>query len=125
MSVPTPSIIDTRRPQIFPVLEPREVERSRRFGEVCSYGPGEAPIKVGAVGRGLTVVLAGKVDVTKHDESGSRALIVTLVPGEFMGELATLAARPALVNGEHGDPNHGVPVAQSDCLRTDSKSNAG
>jgi thioredoxin reductase (NADPH) len=99
MSVPTLSIIDTRRPQMFPVLEPAEIERLRRFGEVCSYGTGEALIKVGKVGRGLTVVLSGKVDVTQHDESGSRALIVTHGPGGFMGELATLAGRPALVDG--------------------------
>ena len=33
----SPSIIDTRRHQMFPTLEPAEIERVRRFGEVRSY----------------------------------------------------------------------------------------
>jgi thioredoxin reductase (NADPH) len=96
MSVPTQSIIDTRRHQMFPGLEPAEVERVRRFGEVRSFGAGEALAKVGEVGHGLAIILAGKVDITRHDESGRREPIVTHGPGGFMGELAQLAGRPAL-----------------------------
>ena len=83
---------------MFPDLEPAEIERLRRFGEVRSYGEGEALAKVGEVGHGLTIILAGKVDITQHDESGRRELIVTHGPGAFMGELAQLAGRPALVD---------------------------
>ena len=43
MSVPAPSIIDTRRHQMFPTLAPAEIERLRRFGVPRSYGTGEAP----------------------------------------------------------------------------------
>jgi thioredoxin reductase (NADPH) len=98
MALPTPSIIDTRRPQMFPVLAPAEIERLRRFGEVRSYGADEALIKIGTTGRGLTVVLSGKVDIIRPGESRAGALIVTHGPGEFMGELAALAGRPALVD---------------------------
>ncbi len=98
MIVPAPSIVDTRRHQMFPVLEPSEIERVRRFGVVRSYTAGEALAKVGEVGDGLTIILAGKVDVTQHDESGRRAPIVTHGPGAFMGELAQLAGRRALVD---------------------------
>jgi thioredoxin reductase (NADPH) len=98
MSLPNPSIMDTRRHQMFPVLEPMEIERVRRFGKVRSYGTGEALAKVGEKGHGLTVILAGTVDITQHDESGRRDLIVTYGAGAFMGELAQLAGRPALVD---------------------------
>ena len=98
MSLPNPSIMDTRRHQMFPVLEPMEIERVRRFGKVRSYGTGEALAKVGEKGHGLTVILAGTVDITQHDESGRRDLIVTYSAGAFMGELAQLAGRPALVD---------------------------
>jgi thioredoxin reductase (NADPH) len=90
--------MDTRRHQMFPVLEPMEIERVRRFGKVRSYGAGEALAKVGEKGHGLTVILAGTVDITQHDESGRRDLIVTYGAGAFMGELAQLAGRPALVD---------------------------
>src|ERR1700674_1008952 len=104
MSVPAQSIIDTRRHQMFPTLEAGEIERLRRFGEVRSYGAGEALAKVGAVGHGLTIVLAGKVDVSQHDESGRRVPIVTHAPGAFMGELSQLAGRPALVDAHAQGP---------------------
>jgi len=92
------SIIDTRRHQMFPVLEATDIERVRRFGKVRAYRAGEALVQVGHVGPGLTIILTGRVDVTQHDESGRRRHIVTHGPGSFMGELAQLAGRPALVD---------------------------
>jgi thioredoxin reductase (NADPH) len=104
MPVPTQSIIDTRRHQMFPVLEPAEIERVRRFGKVLCYGAGEALARVGEAGLGLTIVLTGNVDVTQHDESGRRTGIVTHGPGAFMGELAQLAGQPALVDAHAQGP---------------------
>jgi len=98
ISVPTPSIIDTRREQMFPMLQPFEIERVRRFGEVRSFKVGDPLAKVGEVARGLSIILAGRVEVTWYDQSGHRASIVTHGAGEFLGELAQLAGRPALVD---------------------------
>jgi thioredoxin reductase (NADPH) len=111
MSVPKPSIIDTRRHQMFPVLETSEIERVRRFGVVRSYGVGEALAKVGEVGDGLIIILAGKVDVTQHDQSGRRAPIVSYGPGAFLGELAQLAGRRALVDAYALEPVDALVVA--------------
>jgi thioredoxin reductase (NADPH) len=83
---------------MFPTLEPPEIERVRRFGQVRSYGSGEALAMVGVVGHGLTIILEGKVDVARYDQSGRREPIVTHGPGAFVGELAQLAGRPALVD---------------------------
>src|SRR5947207_787274 len=104
MAAPAQSIIDTRRHQMFPVLETAEIERVRRFGKVRSYGAGEALARVGQVGLGLTIILGGNVDITQHDESGRRTAIVTHGPGAFMGELAQLAGRPALVDAHAKEP---------------------
>src|ERR1700674_1340838 len=98
MPVATPSIIDTRRHQMFPILEASEIERVRRFGEIRCYGAGEALVKAGDAGHGLSVILAGNVEVTRNRQSGQREPIVTHGPGAFMGELAQLAGRPALVD---------------------------
>jgi thioredoxin reductase (NADPH) len=100
MSVPTQSIIETRRHQMFPVLEPQEIERLRRFGEVRSYEADEALVRVGDIGHGLTIILAGHVEITQHDLSGRRTPIVTYGPGSFIGELAQLAGRRALVDAQ-------------------------
>src|SRR5947207_2871010 len=116
MAAPTQSVIDTRRHQMFPVLEPAEIERVRRFGKVRSYGAGEALAKVGKVGLGLTIILGGNVDITQHDESGRRTAIVTHGPGAFMGELAQLAGRPALVDAHTKEPVEAL-IIRPDKLR--------
>ena len=111
MSVPAPSIIDTRRHQMFPTLAPAEIERLRRFGVPRSYGMGEALVRVGEVGQGLTIILAGEVQITQRDQSGRREPIVTHGPGAFMGELAQLSGRPALVDAHAQGPVEALIVA--------------
>jgi thioredoxin reductase (NADPH) len=98
MFTPTQSTIETRRHQMFPILVPAEVERVRRFGEVRTYAAGDPLATVGRAGLGLSIILAGNVNITRHDQSGPNATIVTLGPGAFMGELAALAGRPSLVD---------------------------
>ncbi len=104
MSAPGQSILETRRYQMFPVLEPSEIERVRRFGVVRSYAAGKPLAKVGEVGEGLVIILAGKVDITQHDQLGRRTPIVTHGPGAFMGELGQLAGRRALVDAHALEP---------------------
>jgi thioredoxin reductase (NADPH) len=104
MSPPAQSIFETRRHQVSPTLEPVEIERVRRFGEVRSFGPGEALFKAGQRGHGLIIVLAGAVVITQRDHLGRRTPIVTYGPGEFSGELAQLAGRPALADGHTQGP---------------------
>jgi thioredoxin reductase (NADPH) len=97
------SIIATRRAQMFPTLLPEEIDRVRRFGEVRSFAAGEALAKVGDLGPGLMIILSGKVDVFQT-HGGERSLIVTHEPGSFMGELAQLGGRPALVDAIATEP---------------------
>ena len=96
--------IDTRWDQMFPVLEPFEIERVRHFGTLRSYRKGDALAKAGSVTEGFTIILSGKVDVNQHASSGQGPLIVTHGPGSFMGELAQLAGQPALVDAHAQGP---------------------
>jgi thioredoxin reductase (NADPH) len=106
MTIPVPkqSILDTRREQMFPVLEQSEIERVCRFGERRRYAAGEALAKVGETGHGLSIILAGKVEVTRHKDAGGGEVIVTYGAGAFMGELAQLAGRPFLVDAYAQEP---------------------
>jgi thioredoxin reductase (NADPH) len=83
----------------------------RRFGEVRRYEAAEALAKVGEVGHGLTIILAGKVEITQHDESSAGKPIVTHGVGQFMGELAQLAGRPALVDAHAVEPVEALVIA--------------
>ena len=113
-STPTPSIFDTRRDQMFPKLEALEIERVRRFSKTRAFAPGEALARVGKVSAGLSIILSGEVDVTRQGSSGQSAPIVTYGPGAFLGELAQLAGRPALVNATARGPVKAliIPPAQ-------------
>jgi thioredoxin reductase (NADPH) len=104
MALPPQPIIERRRDQMFPDLDPLELERVRRFGEVRSFTAGEALFTTGHAGSGFYVILAGKVDVTQRDQAGHPTLIVTHGPGQFMGELAQLAGRPSLADATAQGP---------------------
>ncbi|HMG79956.1 MAG TPA: FAD-dependent oxidoreductase [Xanthobacteraceae bacterium] len=99
-----PSIIEQRGEQMLPVLDQLEIERVRRFGECRSFATGEALAAIGQVSPGLMVILAGQVEVTHRDKSGQRVTIVTHGPGQFLGELAQLAGRPALADATALEP---------------------
>ncbi len=83
---------------MFPTLAPAEIDRLRRFGEVRTYASGETLVRVGQRGLGMAVILAGNVAVTRRDDLWRDQPIVTHPPGSFLGELAQLSGRPALVD---------------------------
>jgi thioredoxin reductase (NADPH) len=98
------SIREQRRDQVFPKLDPVEIERVRRFGELRSFAAGESLWIIGQITPGLIVILSGKVAVIECDHFDNRQPIVTLGPGNFLGELAQLAGRPALVQATAEEP---------------------
>src|ERR1700731_4068138 len=105
------SIFERRRDQRFPELDPFEIERMRRFGEARSFAQGEAIFTAGQVGPGLVVILSGEVDIVRHEFS-HESLIVMHDPGQFMGELAQLAGRPALVDAVAKKPVQALIIAR-------------
>jgi len=116
MAARTNSIFDTRGPQIFPILEASEIERVRRFGEVRHYSAGQAISRAGEIGPGLIIVLRGKIEVIRRDDSHAGDVVVTHGPGAFMGELAQLAGRPSLVDAHAQDAVEAL-IIPSDRLR--------
>jgi|HubBroStandDraft_2_1064218.scaffolds.fasta_scaffold22532_2 thioredoxin reductase (NADPH) len=106
-----PSIIEQRGEQMLPVLDALEIERVHRFGECRSFAKGAALLTIGQVGAGLMVILSGRVDVTHVDKTGQRISIVGHGPGEFVGELAQLAGRPALADVTAEEPVQALVIA--------------
>jgi thioredoxin reductase (NADPH) len=64
----------------------------------------------------MFVVLRGEVAVSQHNVLGHSEPIVTHPPGSFMGELAQLSGRPALVDARATKPVEAI-VIPSDRLR--------
>jgi len=97
------STLERRRDQMMPELDPLEIERMRRFGEVRAFAKGEAIFTAGHVGPGLVVILAGAVDIVRHESAGDKRIVMHDA-GQFMGELAQLAGRPALADAVAREP---------------------
>src|SRR5271169_6608292 len=111
MASPPKSIIERRRDQVFPDLEPFEIERMRRFGECRIFQPGDKLFTAGQIGPGLIVIPCGKVEITRNDGLGNRHEIVTHGPGQFLGELAQMAGRPSLADATALEPVHSIIIA--------------
>jgi thioredoxin reductase (NADPH) len=75
------AIIDTRRDQMFPSLQPEEIDRIRRFGDIAHAKAGAVLAKAGEVSPGLMVVLEGRAQVTRRDAMEESHLIVEHGPG--------------------------------------------
>jgi thioredoxin reductase (NADPH) len=106
-----PSIRDTRSAQMFPTLTEAEIGRMRRFGTLHSYADGEALVRIGEAGEGMTVILSGEVTITGRDPRGEPQPIVTHKPGSFMGELVQLSGRPSLVDASAVGAVEGLIIA--------------
>jgi thioredoxin reductase (NADPH) len=111
MTSSSQSVRDQRHDQIYPILEPLDIERIRRFGEARSYVPGETLVTSGQVAPGLMVILGGKVSVNERDHYGNTRPLLVHGPGNFMGELAQLAGRPALVDAIAQEPVAALVIA--------------
>ncbi len=98
MAGPERPLVETRYAQMFPTLSPDEIGRLRHFGEVRRYAAGEQLVTTGEPSPGMLVVLSGDLAVSQHNVLGRSEPIVTHGPGGFMGELAQLSGRPALVD---------------------------
>jgi len=98
------SLIDSRRHQMFPVLDCAQVETARRFasGEARVFAPGEAVFEVGEHHAPVWLVLAGSIAVVRRDGLGHEKPITVHVAGEFSGEVSQLAGRTSLAGGVAG-----------------------
>jgi thioredoxin reductase (NADPH) len=97
-AMPLSPTAETRREQMFLRLDDREIDRLRRFGEECRFPEDAYLAKVGDPGLGLFVILSGAVEISQRLAGGHSLPIVTHESGGFMGELAQLSGRPALVD---------------------------
>ena len=104
MAEANPPILNERQDQIFPTMEPADIERARRFGVIRRLDAGATLARAGEVGEGLAIILSGTVHIYSHDSFGQRQHILTFGAGGFIGEMAQLAGRPSLNDAEVQEP---------------------
>jgi thioredoxin reductase (NADPH) len=105
-----PSVLDTRRHQMFPTLSAHDFARLKRFGCIKHFPRGTMLMKAGEIAPGLAFVLKGTIDVRQGGAVSHRQAIVQHGPGSFLGELAQLSDRPALVDAIAEDDVEAIVV---------------
>ncbi|SIT49487.1 Thioredoxin reductase [Paraburkholderia piptadeniae] len=113
-----PSVRDhPRYQQMFPVLPDAEIDRVRRFGNLCRYVKGELLYRAGHLCPGVFVVLSGKVRIVGRDGLGHERIIHTYTKrGEFTSDVTQLSNKPAVVDA------HVVEDVEAILLRPDELS---
>jgi thioredoxin reductase (NADPH) len=98
------SIIETRREQIFPVLDAAQIETAKRFasGPARAFAPGEVVFDVGERNAPAWLVLEGSIDVVRRDGLKRETPITTHHVGQISGEVSQLAGRDTLACGRAG-----------------------
>ncbi len=98
------SLIETRRHQMFPVLDVAQIETAKRFasGGARPFARGEVVFDVGERAAPAWLVLEGTIEVVRRDGLNHEAAIVTLGAGQFSGEISQLAGRASLAAGRVG-----------------------
>ena len=98
------SIIDTRREQMFPVLDAAQVETAKRFasGPEQVFAPGAAVFDVSKPNAPAWLVLKGAIEVVRRDGLAREVAITTHHAGQFSGEVNQLAGRGYLATGRAG-----------------------
>ena len=98
------SVIKTRGHQLFPVLDPSQIEMAKRFasGPARDFAPGEIVYDVGERNVPAWLVLKGSIDVVRRDGLNHEAAITSLGPGQFSGEVSQLAGAATLASARAG-----------------------
>ncbi|THD57586.1 FAD-dependent oxidoreductase [Phenylobacterium sp.] len=98
------SLLETRQAQMFPVLDPVQVETARRFasGPPRVFQPGELLYEVGERNVPSWLLLEGNIAITRHDGLGRTEAMVVERPGQFTGEVSQLAGRGTLAAARAG-----------------------
>ncbi len=104
---------------LFPTLAPEQLERTALHGRVRPMKAGETLREAGDTRARTFVVKTGRVQI---DWPSGQSVVSVLGPGQFTGEVGTLAGRPSLVriraieDGEvvEVDREHLLAIVQND-----------
>src|SRR5258708_38486235 len=98
------SLIDTRGPQMLPVLDATQVETAKRFAGdgARDFAPGAPVFDVGERYAPAWLVIKGEIEVVRRDGLNHETAITTLRAGQFSGEVGQLAGRGTLAAGRAG-----------------------
>jgi thioredoxin reductase (NADPH) len=101
--------------QTFPKLTPEQVERVAAHGRMRRVERGEVLVAAGKPTPKFFVVSTGTIEALNLTSDGE-ATVVTILPGQFTGEVTMLSGRRALVTLRVGEPGEMIEVDRDQLL---------
>lgn len=96
------SVLESRREQVFPILQQRHLQVLKAYGECRRYAAGDILFRAGERHIPMFVIVSGAVDILRDTLEGQK-IIVTEEAGMFTGEVSLLVGRAAVVTGRARD----------------------
>ncbi|KQZ02054.1 thioredoxin reductase [Pseudolabrys sp. Root1462] len=98
------SLAEERFDQMFPVLDPAQVETMGRFasGPAQTFAPGEPIFETGEREVPAHLILEGTLEVVRRDGLHRFASVVSHGAGQFSGEVSQLSGRGSIPSGRAG-----------------------
>jgi CRP-like cAMP-binding protein len=81
----TPLFAELSAPELEPLLPSVRHE---------TYPPGRVILREGRVGTAFYLLIHGQAQAIKHLDTPEEAILTTMVPGDFFGEIATIKHQP-------------------------------
>src|SRR6184192_183849 len=112
---PPPPSSGPRAEHIYPTLTPAQLGRIAAHGRRGRVEAGEVLVQAGEQTARLFVVVAGRIDVVRPSTTGD-ALVVSLDPGMFTGEVTMLSGRHGLAQIQAASAGEVIEVGRDDLL---------
>jgi len=111
----TPIALHAGADATFPTLTPAQMARVASHGKVRKVDAGEVLFRAGEQAIQFFVVTAGRLEAVRESAAGEEFLI-DLRPGQFSGEVTTLAGRQVLVTMRAAESGEVIEVGRDELL---------
>jgi len=108
------SLKDLKKQRLLSELDDRELERIAKKLAVETYAKGAPVFVEGALTRGICLVNAGKVEISKITPDGWKQTLAVLGEGQFFGELS-------LIEGKRNHSTNATAIDATELFRIKSE----
>ncbi len=92
----TAPLLTPRNEDVFPVLTAAQMARVAAHGRVRPLQPGDLLVQLGQLSVSFFLLRSGLLDIIRPDGPAREAIVATLSPGQFSGEVNMISGRRAM-----------------------------